>query len=105
MNAHPEITAHMGAYILKRRRDLGLSLDAVAARIDCSKSYIWELEKGRSKNPTIWMILGLCEALQCSLDSMLGRDFAQPLFTDAEVALIDAHRRIYPTAKTERTEP
>ena len=92
---HPEITNHMAAFIAVRRSDLGLSLDDVAERIGASKTHIWELEKGRAKNPTLWMVLALCDGLQCSLNDLLGRDISQPLFTAPEMALIDAHRRIF----------
>ena len=92
---YTDITDHMGQFILERRKALGLSLDALADRINCSKAHVWELEKGRSKNPTIWMALGLCKGLQCSLNDLLGRDVSQPLFTASEMALIDAHRRIF----------
>lgn len=92
---NPEITAHMGAFIASRRAELGISLDALADRIGCSKAHVWELEKGRSKNPTLWMILALCDGLQCSMNDLLGRDVSQPVFTASEMALIDAHRRIF----------
>lgn len=92
---HPEITQHMSGFIRERRAALGLSLDEVADRIGASKSHIWELETGRSKNPTLWMILALCEALQCSLNALIGKDISQPIFTESEMALIDAHRRIF----------
>lgn len=92
---NPEITAHMASFIHHRRKELGMSLDAVARRMDSSKAHIWQLESGTSKNPTIWTILGLCEALQCSLNALLGKDVSQPIFTESEMALIDAHRKIF----------
>jgi len=92
---HPEITSHMASFIRDRRKALGLSLDDVANRMDSSKAHIWKLENGCSKNPTLWMILGLCEALQCSLNALIGKDVSQPLFTEPEMALIDAHRKIF----------
>lgn len=92
---HPEITTHIAKFIHERRSALGLSLEDVANRMGSSKAHIWELENGRSKNPTLWMILGLCEALQCSLNALIGKDVSQPLFTNSEMALIDAHRRIF----------
>lgn len=95
---HIEITAHMGQYINARRARLGLSLDALAQRTDMSKTHVWEIEKGRAKNPTLWVILALCDGLQCSLNDLIGRDVSQPIFTASEMALIDAHRRIYPAA-------
>ncbi|MFT2211466.1 helix-turn-helix domain-containing protein [Rhizobium giardinii] len=85
----------MSAFIRSRRAELGLSLDQVAARIGASKAHIWELEKGRAKNPTLWMILGLCEGLQCSLNALIGKDVSQPMFTESEMALVNAHREIF----------
>lgn len=92
---NPTITAHMATYIHVRRHQLGLSLDELATRAGSSKAHIWALERRQSKNPTLWLILALCEALQCSLNSLIGADVSQPLFTDQEMALIDAHRRIF----------
>lgn len=92
---NPDITEHMGTFIKSRRKALGLSLDQLANRIDCSKAHIWKLEKSQAKNPTLWMILGLCDGLQCSLNDLLGRDVSQPQFTAEEIALIDCHRRIF----------
>ena len=92
---NPTITAHMAAYIYVRRKELGLSLDALAERAGSSKAHIWALERRKSKNPTLWLILALCDALQCSLNSLIGADVAQPMFSDQEMALIDAHRQIF----------
>jgi helix-turn-helix protein len=41
----------------------GLSLQEVADRADCTKSHVWEIENGRSRNPTVKMIAGLAGAL------------------------------------------
>jgi transcriptional regulator with XRE-family HTH domain len=91
----PVITAHMATYICVRRKGLGLSLGALAERAGTSKSHIWALERRRSKNPTLWLILNLCDALQCSINSLIGAEVSQPMFSDKEMALIDAHRRIF----------
>lgn len=95
LDRQPIITAHMATYIHVRRHELGLSLEGVAKRAGCSKAHLWALEHRQSKNPTLWMILALCDALQCSLNSLIGADVSHPLFSDKEIALIDAHRRIY----------
>lgn len=92
---HPEISAHMATYIRVRRKELGLSLEQVAERCETSKSHIWALEHQTSKNPTLWLILALCDALSCSLNSLIGADVSQPIFSEQEMALIEAHRRIF----------
>jgi transcriptional regulator with XRE-family HTH domain len=93
--SRPEIADHISNYIAARRKHLGFSLDHLASRMGCSKSHIWELEKGRLKNPTLWMALSLCDGLNCSLNELIGRDVSQPLFSSSEIALIDAHRQIF----------
>lgn len=95
----PIINTHMAAYIRFRRKELGLSLDKVAERAGSSKAHIWALERQQSKNPTLWLILALCDALQCSLNSLLGQDVSQPMFSEQEMALVDAHRRIFATVE------
>ncbi len=95
MNRAQTIIDHMGPFIRRRRKDLRLSLQEVADLSGCTKSHVWELEKGRTTNPTISMALALCRALQCSLNSLLGIDVSQPDFTDDEMALIAAHRQIF----------
>lgn len=95
---NPAITAHMAAFINTRRKALGLSLGGLAKRVGSSKAHIWALERGQSKNPTLWLILSLCEGLQCSLNSLIGEDVSQPTITDQEMSLIEAHRRIFSPA-------
>ena len=88
------ILVHIGPFIARRRAELRLSLDEVAQRSGCTKSHIWEMEQGRSRNPTIRMALALCDTLQCSLNSLLGMDVSQPRVTDDELELIATVRRI-----------
>lgn len=92
---NPMITAHMAAFIYSRRKALGLSLEGLAKRVGSSKAHIWALERQQSKNPTLWLSLALCEALQCSLNSLIGMDVSQPMFSEQEMALVEAHRRIF----------
>lgn len=101
-NRNPEITSHMASFIRQRRKELGLSLDDVAKRMGGSKAHIWQLETGGSKNPSLWMVLGICEALHCSLNALIGRDVAQPIYTEPEMALIDAHREIFGRAALDK---
>ncbi len=98
MERPSENVSHMGPFIKRRRRELRLSLQAVADMSGCTKSHVWELEKGRTTNPTIGMALAICGALQCNLNSLLGVNVSQPDFTDEEMALIAAHRQIFNVA-------
>lgn len=90
-----EIGTNIARFVHARRKDLGMSLEDVAVRADMTKSHVWEIEKWRSSNPTISTALRLCDALQCSLDSLIGMDVSQPRMTDEEIALVHAHRKIF----------
>ena len=85
---------------MKRRRvELGLSLQSVAERANMSKTAIWELEQGRSPNPTIKSVLAIIRALSMPLNDLLGIDVSQPSMSEAELALIAAHRAIFHAQK------
>ena len=90
-----DLAVSIALAIKKRRKELGLSLDAVAKAAGSSKSHVWELEQGRASNPTIEMALSLCSALSMPLNQLLGMDVSQPTLTEQELALISAHRRIF----------
>lgn len=61
---------------LRARRKL--SLQEVADRAGLSKSHVWEMENGRSRNPTIDTAVRLAAALGVSLDYLTGRTNAEP---------------------------
>lgn len=61
---------------LRKRRKL--SLQDVADRAGVSKAHIWEIEAGRSRNPTIATAAGIASALGVSLDYLIGLTTAEP---------------------------
>lgn len=89
------ILANIGPSIQRRRKETGRSLQEVADAANTSKSHIWELEQGRSRNPTVLMLLNVCEALSMSLNDLLGVDVSQPALSAQEMELIFHHRRIF----------
>lgn len=56
----------------------GLSLQKVADRAGLTKSWLWEIEQGRQKNPTINSAIALARALGVSLDYLTGLSPSQP---------------------------
>lgn len=60
----------MKQMILEERSRLGLSLQEVADRAGITKSHMWEIEAGRSVNPTIRTVYGLAIALGIPFVSM-----------------------------------
>lgn len=61
--AIPENVKTLGEEVLAARTHARLSLQEVADRSGFTKSHVWEVEKGRSRNPTVGMIAGLSKAL------------------------------------------
>lgn len=55
-----------------------MSLQELADRVGTSKSYLWELEQGRSRNPTIEMTVAIAGSLGVSLDYLTGLSAAMP---------------------------
>jgi transcriptional regulator with XRE-family HTH domain len=68
----------LGARIKLLREMRGMTLQAVADAADLTKSHVWELEQGRSINPTVNAIWGLSSALCVSPAMMLGLDDKLP---------------------------
>lgn len=53
----------MKTIISKEREKQSLSLQEVADRAGITKSHMWEIEQGRSVNPTVRTVYGLSKAL------------------------------------------
>lgn len=66
-----EIAAKLGTLVKGRRALLGMTYDVLAARIGCTKSHIWEIEQGRSSNPTLGTFLCLAEAFGVSPTALM----------------------------------
>lgn len=64
--------ADFGQRIHDRRKAMQLTLDQLAARCGMSKSYIWEIENGKNKNPTIRTALVVARALGWTLSEIVG---------------------------------
>lgn len=73
-----EIVAHMAACMADLRRKRRLSLQEVAARAGLTKSHIWEIEQGRSRNPTIATAVNIASALGVSLGYLTGLSNSEP---------------------------
>ncbi len=58
----------------KLRTREGQSLQQVADAIGSSKAHLWELETGKSKNPSIELVTKLAEHFNMSVASLIGED-------------------------------
>ena len=64
----------MQSRIADTRRARRMSFDEVAEASGFAKSHVWELEKGRTRNPTVRAVWGLSKALGVSPSWLLGLD-------------------------------
>ena len=62
----------LAATLKKLRIQNGLSLKEVADKIEASKAHVWELETGKSKNPTLKLLKQLASLYQVPLARLVG---------------------------------
>lgn len=63
-----------GARIAELRRNKDESLQQVADAVGVTKTHIWELERGRTSNPSLTVIRGLADHFGVSIASLVDED-------------------------------
>ena len=69
-----EALKKFGAALAVRRKEAGLSQEALADRARLHPNYIGDLERGE-RNPTVMTLLALAEGLKCSPSDLLREPF------------------------------
>jgi transcriptional regulator with XRE-family HTH domain len=64
----------IGARIAELRRARKESLQDVATAVGVTKTHIWDLERGRTANPSLNVIKGLADHFGVSISSLVGED-------------------------------
>lgn len=64
----------LGAKINELRMRKGESLQDVADAVGVSKAHIWELEKGRTDNPSMALVTRLADHFGVSISYLVGED-------------------------------
>lgn len=77
----------IGERILSLRQKTNQSLQEVADAVDVSKAHIWELEKGRSKNPSFELVRKLARHFGVSVEALVG-DAEEPIAQDMQIERI-----------------
>lgn len=73
----------LGARLAELRLKKGKSLQDVADVVGVSKTHIWQMEKGKSENPSLDLLKKLAEYFSVPLDFLVGADSA-PSLEDVE---------------------
>ena len=63
----------IGERLFSLRQKTGESLQQVADKVGVSKAHVWELEKGRSRNPSFDLVHKLAEHFGVGIDVLTGR--------------------------------
>lgn len=80
----------LGAKIAELRLKKSQSLQDVADAVGVSKAHIWELEKGRTDNPSVTLVQRLADHFEVSIGFLVGEDIEAP---DADVELARMFRQ------------
>lgn len=67
---NPELITRFGKNVRGRREGLSLTQDELAARLECTRVNVSNIEGGR-QGVSLVMFVALCGALECSPDAML----------------------------------
>lgn len=62
----------MSEKLFSLRQKSGQSLQELADAIEVSKAHVWDLEKGRSKNPSFELVQKLAKHYNVSIDVLTG---------------------------------
>lgn len=79
----------LGAKLKELRMRKGQSLQQVADAVGSSKAHIWELETGKSKNPSIESLTKLAKHFNVSVAFLIGED---PTSADENSELVVMYR-------------
>ena len=71
MKNYPEISKALGEAIDFLRKERRMTKTSLAIRADLEDRYVRAIIKGE-KNPTIYVLKALCEALEISLSELVG---------------------------------
>lgn len=72
------MSEHLGERIHRLRLQADQSLQDVAAATETTKAHIWQIEKGRAKNPSMALVRRLADHFKVSLSYLVDEDADAP---------------------------
>jgi transcriptional regulator with XRE-family HTH domain len=64
----------LGAKLLRLRVEKKMSLQDLATALDISKTHLWEIEKGRSRNPSIEILTSIANHFRIPIADLVGEN-------------------------------
>lgn len=89
----------LGARLKELRIRTGESLQQVADAVGASKAHIWELETGKSRNPSMELLDKLADHFKVSVARLVGED---PNAPDEDPELISMFRELKGLTENDR---
>ena len=86
----------LAAKLKKLRSRENISLQKVADAVGASKAHIWELETGKSKNPSAELLERLADIFEVSVSSLIGEDPRAPNEAPELVAMFRNLKKLDP---------
>lgn len=87
----------IGAKLRELRFRKGQSLQQVADAVGASKAHIWELESGKSQNPSLDLLKRMAEHFGVTIASLVGETLEE-----ADEQLLKMHRDLQELSDTDR---
>jgi transcriptional regulator with XRE-family HTH domain len=76
-----------GEKLRKRRMELGLTLEALAAQVGSTKAYIWQLENKKPAKPSGELLLKIASVLDISAEYLIDDSTSTPTEMQVRIAL------------------
>ena len=86
--------ASLGDKLRERRKALRMTLDELAAKVDSSKGYIWELENRTSANPSADKLAAIADALEVPLEFFLDDADTHPTEQQVDAAFFRKYKKL-----------
>lgn len=93
--------ASLGEKLRERRKARGLTLDDLAARVDSSKSYIWELENRPSPKPSAEKLAAIAAVLEVPVEFFLDDADTEPTSAQVDNAFFRKYKNLTDSDKAQ----
>lgn len=84
----------IGQKIKERRKELKITLEELAKKVDSTKSYMWEIEKKENARPSADKLSKIALALSLPISYLLDENQEEVKFNQAEELFMAEYRKL-----------